>query len=311
MGLAIILGGSGFIGRAVADSLLRFDFETLALPAPRLSWDAPSLGFDQKRMEGIVEEWDLARRLESADVVVNAAGFPGSGLRAGALFGANSLLPFALATACETVGVRRFIHISSSAVQGRRALDESASFSPTSRYAASKCLAERLLLQGSWSNTEVVIYRPTSVHGPGRAVTQRVRGLASSKFSVCADPGSDPTPQINIGNVGAACAYLSSPIVSPPPIVLHPWEGWTTRTFLLSLSGCEPLMVPRSLASVGSRVGSFASRPSSSLSFQARRLEMLLLGQRQSPGWMDDQDVNWTRRRADWDGRSDPWTEGG
>jgi nucleoside-diphosphate-sugar epimerase len=309
--LAIVLGGTGFIGGEAINTLAGLGYETLVVPAPRLTWDAPSLNCGAGEVARVVEGWDLARLLKGADVVINAAGIPGTGPTPEALYGANSLLPFVVAHACEDAGVRRFIHVSSAAVQGRRSLDESDTFSPTSRYASSKCLAEQLLLRNRLTTTEVVIYRPTSVHGPGRAVTQRVRKLASSGFSMCAAPGSDPTPQVHIRNVGAACAYLASPTVSPPPIVLHPWEGWTTRAFLLSLSQREPRLILRSLASGGSRVGSFASRPSSSLSFQARRLEMLLLGQKQKPGWLDDQGVNWTRRRADWDGRSDPWTEGG
>lgn len=304
-----LFGSSGFIGSRVRKHLEAQGMSVVNLSTPRVTWGRPSPGILPKEAIASLPDGGLLDRLSEVDVVINTAGV--TGLKSGrdVLFGANALLPMALAEASQRAGVRRFVHISSSAVQGRGSLDESTRRAPTNVYAASKAWGESLLARVDASATEMIIYRPTSVHGPGRHVTARLRALAHSPLAVVAAPGDDPTPQVHVENVGLGCAFLASTAATPPPIVLHPWEGWTTRTFIRSLAGRDPWFLPRALATGAKRLSVMTSTLSTRLAFESRRLEMLLFGQEQTLGWLAGQDVTWVKRFEDWEGVSDPWLE--
>lgn len=304
-----LFGASGFIGSRVRKHVEAQGMSVVNLSTPRVTWGRPSPNTLPEEAIATLPDGGLLDRLSEVDVVINAAGVTGLESGHAVLFGANALLPLALAEASRRAGVRRFVHISSSAVQGRESLDESTRRAPTNVYAASKAWGERLLSRLDTSATEVIIYRPTSVHGPGRHVTARLRALAHSPLAVVSAPGDDPTPQVHVENVGRGCAYLASTAAAPPPIVLHPWEGWTTRTFMRSLGDRDPRFLPRAFALGAKRLSVTTSRLSAKLAFESRRLEMLLFGQEQAHGWLASQDVTWVRRFEDWDGVSDPWLE--
>ncbi len=230
----------------------------------------------------------LANHLETCDAVVNAAGLatPAAKDSCG-LFGANALLPGIVAIAASHARVRRYVHISSSAVQGSiNPLDESDVQRPFSPYSASKALGERLVHR--LGDETAVILRPTSVHGSNRGVTRSLVRLARSPLSSTAGPGDKPTPQVLVQNVGAAVAFLVSwkGITAMPRIVLQSAEGLTTGEFLARLGGREPFHIPTWLAGTITDTLSRSARLVGRGESVARRLEMLWLGQDQVPGWM-------------------------
>ena len=257
-------------------------------------------------MSRLVAEANLASTLRGSDVVINAAGVTGNVQPREILDGANALLPMLLAETSRRAGVRRFIHVSSAAVQGRRTLDDQAWFAPTNPYSSSKALGELLLSRVDQERLHICCYRPTSVQGPNRPVTQRLRELAHSRLAAVAAPGVDPTPQIHVDNVGIACAHLAREATDAPFVVLHPWEGWTTRTFLQSLGDRDPQLVPRPIASAVVKTAKAVAKPTRALDAQVRRLEMLMYGQRQRARWLDTEPLPWIRRFADWNGHGDP-----
>ena len=281
-----VIGGSGFVGSAVVRLLSQEGHDVTAVAAPRIS---SAVSSPQALAEHAVV---LARRtstdLSGFDVIINAAGLAAAdSSQQDSLFGANAVLPAALQQIARSSRARRFVHISSSAVQGRSAtLTEEAVYAPDSDYSRSKVGGERALAVHPW--TETVILRPTSVHGQWRSVTRRLAALARSRFSSVGAPGHQHTPQVHVDSVARAVLVLATTGATPPPIVLQPSEGFTSAEFLAVLGrGRRPRIVPSVIARRAVDVGYAAARVGGSpIWAQARRAEMLLFGQEQVPGWL-------------------------
>ena len=282
-----VLGASGFLGQAIVAELRGRGAHVRAVTAPRLRVSPERLERGPSCVdERAVEE--LSGRLDVADVIVNAAGMADSGgADTDGLFGANALLPLMAARAGARASGRRLVHISSIAVQGDGDLDESPRAQPFSPYSRSRAAGEQLLLADAGIQT--VIFRPTSVHGAGRAVTRTLVRLARSPLSCVAGTGNAPTPQVLVTDVAAAVAELALRPDPVPRIALQPANGMTTGLLLRLLGGCEPRRVPERFARTAMRgLRSFGSR-SPMLTAHARRMEMMLFGRRQVPGWLAEQ----------------------
>lgn len=294
-----VTGATGFIGSACVEALARAGFSVRPVPAPRLRTDARSLDALDSAVDPSQVRELAARYLSGVDVLVNAAGqASATSTDLPSLLGANAVLPSLLARAATEAGVGRMVHISSAAVQGRRVLDESESLQPQSPYALSKALAECLLRKEA--GTPIIRYRPTSVQGPQRGVTRSLVRLAESPVASVAAPGDDRSPQTSAEQVATAVATLANPAHEPPSIVLHPWEGVTTGQVLAELGGKDPRLVGRRTASASVKAAYAASRFSGRMAGQARRLDMVLFGQEQHGGWLDERmgvlDAGWLAR---------------
>uniref|UniRef100_UPI0040492E81 glycosyltransferase n=1 Tax=Georgenia sp. M64 TaxID=3120520 RepID=UPI0040492E81 len=280
-----ILGASGFLGQAIVDFARSRGAVVTEISAPRLTFhgprrpDLPAID----RFTPIISA--LASKLAGLDAVINAAGISDAGSDdSDELYGANSLLPLALAHACAQAAVPRFIHLSSSAVQGRGILDESNSRFSFSPYSHSKALGELWLEKTS--NIETVCLRPTSVHGHGRAVTRSVVRLAASRTSSIAGGDERATPQTRVETVAAAAVFIAGYRGTPPKIALTPDEGLTTAYFLELIGGRKPTRIPHLIASGTLSIARALGGRSPRLSSTVRRLEMLWFGQRRVPGWL-------------------------
>ncbi|MBM7231132.1 NAD(P)-dependent oxidoreductase [Dietzia cinnamea] len=276
-----VVGATGFVGSAVVDALAARGARVRAVKAPRIE-RFPDRATDESRDRAIVQR--LQAEFIGCSAVVNAAGVSDSGsTNLEILWGANAALPALVAAAAQSAGARA-VHISSAAVQGRKAiLDDSDMFDGFSLYARSKIAGERLARLG---NKEVTIYRPPGVHGPNRPVTRSVSQLARSRFSSVASPGTDNAPHSLINNVADAVAFLCTSPVAPPKTVTHPPEGLTTAELLRLLGGSRPVLIPRRIAGLVVALAFGMSRFMPSLASQARRLEVLWFGQEQAPSWL-------------------------
>jgi len=216
-------------------------------------------------------------------LVVNAAGLAHpAGRDRAALTAANVLLPKKLALACRRADVRRLVHVSSAAVQGRLdPLDETDRRFPFSPYSRSKAEAERWLREAGPAELpdEIVVYRPTSVHGPGRAISRLLCRIAGGPIVVLGGVGNQPLPVALVENVAAGILFSAmSPVVMP--VVVQPWEGVTTRRLFELLGAKRFLPVPelplRGALRAVRRPAGVAPRVASAV----RSLELLYVGQR-------------------------------
>lgn len=285
MTLVSVLGASGFVGSATCQALAKRGVTVRPVTSPRLSVDPGQARFAWRDLPAEVTA--LAEELAGSDVVVCCAGNPdASSQDLAGLFGANAALPGVAAAASAVSGARRFVHVSSAAVQGGAdrldASDDTQAFSP---YARSKTDGERAVL-GAPSPDSTVVFRPPSVHSAERPVTRGIRMLARSPLSSVVGPGTEPTPQAHIENVAAAVGELALTPSDPPPVVIHPWEGWTTGELMRTFgSGREPLHIPAALGPVLRRALRLAATIDR-LAPNARRVEMMWFGQRQDESWL-------------------------
>lgn len=281
-----VLGASGFLGTAVVEALRRRGATVVTVQAPRLtSTSRTSIQLtgelNTDRVATSIAE--LREELRGCDCVVNAAGIArATGNWAPAMVGANALLPLVAAHARPTG--TRLVHVSSVAVQGRGGvLDEAARYAPFSPYSASKVLGEQVLEDCS----EVVVFRPTSVHGLGREVTRTLIRVLSSPIASVAGPGDLPTPQVLVQNVADAVAFVTLSLETPPRVVLQPSEQVTARDLVRMLGHREPRHVPISLARLLVGISNGIGRWSGPIAGASRRLEMMWFGQEQSRSWLD------------------------
>lgn len=281
----VVFGATGFVGRAVVDEVRNRGAEVKTLRTPRL----PPSPVNQTRLslanhDALVAE--IARQISGVDAVVNAAGNPDASLRdEPALMAANAVLPAVLASAVRSAGVPRFVHVSSAVVQGAAPrLDESANTAAFSAYSRSKVLGE--LLVQELAGPATVVYRPPSVHARDRRVSRMTARIARSPISSVARPGSSPSPQALLKNVADAIAFLATTEAQPPSIVAHPAEGLTTASVLTLLGGRPPHEIPHWLAKAMVRTLIVCGKVMPQIAANARRVEMLWLGQSQAPSWL-------------------------
>lgn len=291
----VVLGASGFVGSSVVAAVpIGHDVE--AVPAPRLSTRARSA--DEILAESLESEHlkVLVGQFTGAAVVINAAGDPdASSLDEDALYGANALLPAVVLRAATIAGVERFVHISSAVVQNDKpVLDSTEDMRPFSPYSASKVAGEVVVRALGTSAVEVVRYRPPSVHAPQRRVTRMISRIASSPVATVARPGDQGTPQALLPNVASAVAFLATTRMRPPAVVHHPSEGVTVTRLMSDLSGGRsPRRLPRGLALVLVAVAKLVGRVHRPTAANARRVELLWLGQDQAESWLTS--AGWIR----------------
>ena len=153
-----LIGGAGFIGRNVAELLVR-DQHQVVIPTRRRERAKRNLimlpTVDVVQTD-IHDDAALDRLIAGCDAVINCVGVlqSSSGSPYGAQFArAHVELPKRIVWACERQGVRRLLHVSALG----------ASSSAPSEYQRSKGDGERALLD---SKLDVTIFQPSVVFGP-------------------------------------------------------------------------------------------------------------------------------------------------
>lgn len=289
-----IVGGTGFIGSALIEGLRHQGIDAISVTAPRLRLNPSATSAEAliqlHEKSQAVEA--LAAEMEGMDVVVNAAGLASPGAaRSEALFGANALLPAAVLRSAQLAHVRRVVHLSSAAVQGRReVLDEAVETSPFSPYSESKAFGEAVLLAATTAphypqSSEIVIVRATSVQGAGRATTGSLRRLAQSRAASVASPGNRPTVVSSLQGLVEFVASVGAFPGEIPAIVLQPWEGMTTTTVLEVAGGRMPMQLPVSFCRASIAVGYAVGTIVLPVKGLVRRVEVMWFGQEQDAAW--------------------------
>ena len=287
-----VIIGSGFVGAALQTHMRKTGDRVDGRSAPRLT--AP-IGSDAIALARLAREHPVATQLaadlaEVGDLgcLVLAAGLATPDApQTPELIGANALLPGVVLQAARLAGVRRFVHLSSAAVQGRRrVLTETGDTQPFSAYSSSKALGEQVVEQLSTDGPEAVIVRATSVQGAGRATTASLQRIARSRLASVAGAGDQPSA---VSSVEMLCEFIRIVGSWPEPtpnIVLQPWEGLSVRDVLKNAGGHEPWRLPQWLCRAAVSGGYATSRlVGGRLDGTVRRVEAMWFGQVVQAAW--------------------------
>jgi len=155
----LLLGGSGFVGASVIESLARCGFR-IVVPTRHVPRRTPSPAVEWVSVD-VNAEGVLAALMPGVDVVINLVGIlhdRDSSAPFGRGFGAAHVeLPRKIVVAMHAAGVRRLLHVSA-----LRASDAA-----PSAYLRSKAAGEAVL-RGA-DGIEVTIFRPSVIFGPDDA----------------------------------------------------------------------------------------------------------------------------------------------
>ena len=290
----LVTGATGFVGA----HLVRWLLERGASPPRCLVRE----GSDRGALSGLAVEWregDLARpaSLEGAcqgvEVVHHCAcavqGTFAAGPAAEAAFrSVNVDGTLALAKEALRSGVRRFVHVSSTAAMGSppgRVVDESTPCQPTTPYGRSKRDAELGLLDlFATQGLPVVIVRPCLVTGPGRRNPELARLFALCRrglFPLIGGGAPQRKPLVHVADVAQAlerAARTGRPgeiylITSGQPYAL----GQVVATASELVGGPrQQLRVPLTLARAAAALGDALARLRIRVPLTRARLRLLL-----------------------------------
>jgi nucleoside-diphosphate-sugar epimerase len=155
---AIVTGASGFVGSHLADLLLERGWRVVCAVrrSSRLRW------LEGKGVERLDVDFDRVQAFPDVDVVFHVAGSIRADSWEDYLAGNRDLALRVLEASCA----RRFLHVSTLAVQGPRAdCDEETPCEPISLYGRSKWEGERELRRRA-GRLPLTVVRPPVVYGP-------------------------------------------------------------------------------------------------------------------------------------------------
>ena len=207
--LAVVFGGSGFVGRHVVSALAKCGWRVrAAVRRPDLAGflqPMGSVGQIYAVQANIRFPSSVSRAVEGADIVVNAVGIlaPAGAQTFDAVHAAGAS---AIAKAAKGAGASRLIHISAIGADAD---------SP-SRYARSKAEGERGALNVF---SGAIILRPSIVFGPEDEFFNRFASLARfSPFLPSIGGGRTKFQPIYVGDLAAAVANSAGGASSPSTI---------------------------------------------------------------------------------------------
>lgn len=206
----VVTGASGFVGRHICERLAADGYVVTAL---RRDGEAPwHLGMS-------VEE--SARRLAGADAVVHLAAYLPANYedlsQAAHCYEANALGTLRLLQAAKSVGVRHFVHASTTALYSPSTgmVDENAPTIPqrAASYLASKLAAEAYVAAVSFGcEGAAAVLRLASVYGPGMPtlglLPACVRLLKTTGRFTVADANRFRTDLVHVQDVAAAVSAV-------------------------------------------------------------------------------------------------------
>lgn len=201
----LVTGGTGFLGRAIMQSLRDAGHDPRSLQRRPSADDTSALSGDVR------DEAALTRALQGADAVIHAAGLAH-------VFRGVAQAPFAdvnergtdvVARAAVSSGVAHFVLISSVAVygDGPGRTDEDAPCRPVGPYAVSKAAAEgRAIAALRGSPVRLTILRVATLYGEGdRGNVQRLlRAISRGRF-VWIGRGTNRKTLVHVADAARAC----------------------------------------------------------------------------------------------------------
>lgn len=219
-GLALVTGGTGFIGRRLADTLLA-DGWGVRLSGRRPRPDDLPEAIDYRQVDlTSASGVPLDEACRDVDVLFNLAGATSSRSDAGGMHAVNVLGTERLLEAADRSRVGRVVHVSTSSVYGSKValpqpVPEDAECRPSPGYGETKLQAEQIVFRFGEKGLPVTVLRPTTVYGPGAikllasttldAAIERFAGW--STFVVGAEPVE--LRMVHVDDVVAALRHLA------------------------------------------------------------------------------------------------------
>ena len=240
MSILAITGGTGFVGRTLIDLAVREGHEVRALtrrPQPdmaRVTWVSGALDTPLA----------LTSLIRGADAVIHVAGVVNAPDRAGFAAG-NIAGTQAVVDAATSVGVQRFIHVSSLAAREPELSD----------YGWSKAGAEHVVEASSLHWT---IVRPTAIYGPGDMEMRDMFRIAKYGLALLPPPGRMSVIAVS----DLARLLLSLVATNQGPVILEADDGtqggWSHGDFARAIGAAVgrpvlPLALPKAILSVGAK----------------------------------------------------------
>jgi nucleoside-diphosphate-sugar epimerase len=191
----LVTGATGFTGGHLARTLASRGYEVRALvrhAAKARAADLTNPGIEV--VEGDLQDADSLRRAATnVEVIYNiAALYRQAGLRDDVYRAVNAEAVGTIIDAAAAAGARRVVHCSTVGVHGdveHPPANEDAPFRPGDIYQETKLEGERIALSHAGrTGVEVVIARPSGIHGPGdRRLLKLFRGVARRRFVILGD----------------------------------------------------------------------------------------------------------------------------
>jgi nucleoside-diphosphate-sugar epimerase len=167
----LITGGSGFLGRALARTLIQRGHEVRSFSRGSYP-ELESLGIDVRRGD-ITDEESVISAVEGCDAVFHVAAKAGVWGPYGEYHRINVSGTKNVINACRKHGIKRLIFTSSPSVvfdgSDQNGVDESEDYPSDflSHYSETKALAEQLVLKANSDDLATVSLRPHLIWGPG------------------------------------------------------------------------------------------------------------------------------------------------
>jgi dihydroflavonol-4-reductase len=200
-GSVLVTGGTGFLGRALVERLLRHGDQVKALARSDASASAlAAMGAEPVRGD-VLDRDSLVAAMRGCELVYHAAGANAFCLRnASPMFEVNVRGSENVVHAAARAGIRRLVYTSSAATLGEASGTIGSEESPhrgwfLSDYERSKFEGEQTVLAAAReTGLDVVSVNPASVQGPGRAtgsakllldyVNGRIKAVVDSRLSL-------------------------------------------------------------------------------------------------------------------------------
>lgn len=251
---ALVTGGGGFIGSALANELVKRGFSVSSFSRA----DYPELR--KAGVEAIQGDLkDAGKVLEACtgiDIVFHVAAKAGISGSYKEYYETNVTGTKNVINACRIKNIRWLIYTSSASVvfdgNDLEGEDESIPYPsrPLSDYTATKAMAEQLILQANSSSLKTIALRPHLVYGPGdNHLFPRIFKQAENGKLRQIGSGRNVTDVSYIDNVvaahiNAACAIMKNPeasgrsyfITNGEPVLL-----WDFIDMILTRAGLEPV----------------------------------------------------------------------
>jgi nucleoside-diphosphate-sugar epimerase len=211
----LVTGGTGFIGKRVAEALLeRGDSVHVLVRDPARAEPLRARGAELVQGD-MTDAASLRRAVEGVEVVYHTAAAVGDWLDPALARRVNVDGTRSLMVAAKDGGVRRVVHLSSLSVLGTKhhqGTDESAPYGYGDPYTDTKVDSEKLARSfGNGGGLEVVCIRPGFVYGPGdhQVIPGLLNSLASGQFRFIGD-GSKQMNSIYVDDVVQAALLAGS-----------------------------------------------------------------------------------------------------